>query len=91
MVQAKKEVMRILVKKCENFVAKQSSVILDEAHAQTKAMLQKEISRLQALSQVNPNVRVAEIQYFERQLAALTQVLESASPRLDAVRAIVIM
>jgi len=90
-VQAKKEVMRILVKKCENFVAKQSSIILEAAHAQTKAMLQKEISRLQALAQVNPNVRTEEIRFFELQLGALSHVLESASPRLDAVRAIVVM
>lgn len=90
-VQAKKEVMRLLVKKCENFVIKQSNIILEEAHAQTKLMLQKEIDRLQALARVNPNVRTEEIEFFELQLEALTLVLGSASPRLDALRAIVVM
>jgi len=90
-VQAKKEVMRSLVKKCENFVTRQAGVILDEAHAQTKVTLQKEIDRLKALSHVNPNVREEEIEYFELQLKALSLVLESASPRLDALRAIVVM
>ena len=90
-VQAKKAVMRSLVKKCENFVKKQASIILEEAHTQTKQTLQKEIDRLQALSQVNPNVRKEEIEFFEKQLEALSQVIEMASPRLDALRAIVVM
>ncbi len=42
-----------------------------------------------ALSLVNPNVRAEEIQFFEQQLEMLTEVLDSASLRLDALRVIV--
>jgi hypothetical protein len=38
---------------------------------------------------LNPNVRAEEIGYFEQQLQAVTQVLNAASLRLDALRVIV--
>jgi len=40
---------------------------------------------------VNPNVRDEEIRYFEEQWMALSLALESASPRLDALRVIVVV
>lgn len=42
-----------------------------------------------ALSKVNPNIRGEEIAYFEKQLAALTDVIDAANIRLDAIRVIV--
>ena len=68
---------------------KQAPEILETAHQQTKQTLLIEINRLKALSKVNPNIRKEEIIFFEKQLKALTQVLESASMRLDAIRVIV--
>jgi ATP-dependent helicase HepA len=78
-----------LIETCENTANQQAPKILADAHTQTKQTLMKEVNRLKALQQVNPNVREEEIKFFEEQLGALTKVLESANLRLDAVRVIV--
>ena len=52
-------------------------------------MLRSEITRLQALQAVNPNIRAEEIAFFERQLEALGKAIEASSINLDAVRVIV--
>ena len=83
------EVLRAMAKAGEVAAHDKAPAILDEALARTRATLEGEIQRLRALQRVNPNVRDEEIEFFERQLAALTQALESASLRLDAVRVIV--
>ncbi len=88
-IKAKESVIRQLITVCEKQANKQAPEILETAHQQTKQTLQIEINRLKALSKVNPNIRKEEIYFFEKQLRALTQVLESASMRLDAVRVIV--
>lgn len=67
----------------------QAPNILGAAHQQTKQTLLKEINRLKALKLVNPNVREEEITFFETQWRVLDEVLDSAVPRLDAMRVIV--
>ena len=49
----------------------------------------REINRLKALQQINPNVRDSEIQFFETEWAIQHQLLESLTLRLDATRVIV--
>ena len=88
-IQAKGDDIRLLLKECEDLAETQSPEILASAHKQTQQTLQSEINRLTALTRINPNIRREEIQFFEKQLQALTEVLESASLRLDAVRVIV--
>ncbi len=82
-------VIRNLVGIAEKQVLMQAPDILEAAHQQTKQTLQKEINRLKALKQVNPNVRDEEITFFETQWRVLDEVLDSAVPRLDALRVIV--
>lgn len=81
--------IRNLVAIAEKQAMKKAPGILETAHKQTKQTLQKEINRLKALKQVNPNVRDEEIEFFETQWQMLEQVLDSAAPRLDALRVIV--
>jgi len=88
-IQAKGDDIRLLLKECEDLAETQSPEILASAHKQTQQTLQSEINRLTALTRINPNIRREEIQFFEKQLQALTEVLKSASLRLDAVRVIV--
>lgn len=88
-VKAYTEELRGMLKSAEKMALQQSPAILAEAHAQGRQTLQREINRLKALRQVNPNVREEEIAYLEKQWQALERVLESASPRLDAQRVIV--
>ncbi|MEE8482290.1 MAG: hypothetical protein V3S12_02965, partial [Acidiferrobacterales bacterium] len=81
--------IRALVGVAEKQALAQAPDILQAAHQQTKQTLQKEINRLKALRLVNPNVRDEEISFFETQWRILDEVLDSAVPRLDALRVIV--
>ena len=88
-IQAKVDDIRLLLKECEDLAETQSPEILANAHKQTQQTLQSEINRLTALTRINPNIRQEEIHFFEKQLQALTEVLKSASLRVDAIRVIV--
>ena len=81
--------IRKLIKSSESIAQSQAPEILASAHRQTKRTLLKEINRLKALRKVNPNVRDEEIHFFEQQWNALDQALDTASPRLDAIRVII--
>ena len=88
-IKAKQRELRKLITTSEQLAYTNAPRIMAEAHARSQQALQTEINRLKALQSVNPNVRDEEIQYFELQLRQLTQVLENASLRLDAMRVIV--
>lgn len=88
-IRAKQDEIRQLIEQCESLAKQQAPEILSAAHQQTRQTLEKEINRLTALKQINPSVRDEEIQFFESQWKALTQALDSASLRLDALRVIV--
>lgn len=87
--QAYAPVLRTMVANAEALAQQQAPEILAAALKHSRHALLTEINRLKALQQVNPNVRDEEIQFFEIQLKALEQALQSASPRLDALRVIV--
>jgi len=88
-VRAYTEELRSMLKAGEQQARQQAPAILAQAHAQTRHTLLREVERLKALRQVNPNVREEEIAFFEKQWQALEQALETAVPRLDALRVIV--
>ena len=81
--------LRKMVKFAETEAEKQVPELLAAAHNHGKQILEREINRLKALQQHNPNVRDEEIQFFEQQLEALTEALTHSSPRLDAMRVII--
>ena len=81
--------LRKMVKFAEAEAGKQVPELLAAAHNHGKQTLEREINRLKALQHHNPNVRDEEIQFFEQQLAALTEALTHSSPRLDAMRVII--
>lgn len=89
-VRAYKDVMKNMVDASKLLAEQQAPAILKDAHEKTRQMLAKEIERLQALQQVNPNVRDEEIQFFQDQWQALNDILDNASLRLDALRVIVV-
>ncbi len=88
-IRSQLDVLKTMAKTAEAQAAKEAPTLLREALDKTRDTLQGEIQRLKALRRVNPNVRDEEIHYFEEQWAALSQALESASLRLDALRVIV--
>jgi ATP-dependent helicase HepA len=90
-VRAKQKLLKTLLERCEQHAQQQAPSIFKQAHAQSEDILMREINRLKALQQVNPNVRDAEIAFFEQQLQALTQLIDATRLRLDALRVIVTM
>ena len=81
--------LRALLALAEQLAGQQAPGILATAHAQTQTTLLGEINRLEALRRVNPNVREEEIRFLETQWKALTEALECAHLRLDALRVLI--
>ena len=88
-VRAYAEQLKGMVRHADNLAQNQAPEILGSAHQQARRTLEKEINRLEALRKINPNVREEEIAFFENQWRTLDQVLETAKPRLDAIRVII--
>ncbi len=88
-VRAKDKALRNLFARCEEIAQKQTPDILKQAHQQSSEILTREINRLKALRKINPNIRDEEIEFFEQQLAALNEVLDGASLRLDSLRVLI--
>ena len=78
-----------MLQRSEKYAELKSVKVLEQAQHQANDILSKEFNRLQALSKVNPNIRTDEIAHFEKQLSMLTEVIDAANLRLDAVRVIV--
>ena len=78
-----------MLQRSEKFAELKSVKLLEQAQQYATDTLTIEINRLKALSKVNPNIRADEISYFEKQLSMLTEVIDAANIRLDAVRVIV--
>ena len=90
-VRAKRNVLKNLLQRCEQHAQQQSRVIFKAAHTEAEDIQMREINRLKALQQVNPNVRDEEIAFFQQQLQALSQLIDATRLRLDALRVIVAM
>jgi len=88
-VKAKKKILKAMLQRSEKFAELKSVKLLEQAQQYATDTLTIEINRLKALSKVNPNIRADEISYFEKQLSMLTEVIDAANIRLDAVRVIV--
>jgi ATP-dependent helicase HepA len=89
-VDAKRDALRNMIKRAEQQAEQQSPELIDDARARSEQLLQGEVQRLQALARVNPHVRSDEIEFFQQQQQALTQLLDHARLRLDALRVIVV-
>ncbi len=88
-VKAKKKILKAMLQRSEKFAELKSTKLLQQAHKHATETLSIEINRLKALSKINPNIRAEEITHFEKQLSMLTQVIDGANIRLDAIRVIV--
>ena len=77
-----------MVQKAEQITQANQAGLIEQAKAAVAAQLGAEIDRLQALAQVNPNVRQEEIQYLQERLAASQHFLGLAKVRLDSLRVV---
>jgi ATP-dependent helicase HepA len=90
-IHAKEADIRQLLEIAENRARGITPAIIEDAHQKSSELLMREINRLKALRQVNPNIRNEEVSFFEEQLEALNSVLDTASLRLDGVRIIAVL
>ena len=77
-----------MLQEAENITQNKQQSLIQAAQDAVKSEMTNEILRLQALRQVNPNVRQEEIDYLQQRLAASTHFLSLAKIRLDALRVI---
>lgn len=81
--------LRAMLDAGEQRAGEQTPGIVAAAHSRIQQTLLGEINRLEALRRVNPNVRDPEIRFLETRWKALTEALEAAHLRLDALRVLI--
>lgn len=85
--QARPQV-EILISHAEKIAATHLPGIIDDAKVSMLVNQQVELTRLEALAKVNPNIRQEEIDILKSSIADLAHCIEQASIRLNAVRLI---
>ena len=83
------DLLRDMVDASEALANTRTPALLAAARQQAQQLLGREIERLAALAQVNPNVRAEETGFLELQQEAVMAALDSATLRLDALRVLV--
>ncbi|MFK7731047.1 MAG: RNA polymerase-associated protein RapA [Pseudomonadales bacterium] len=88
-VKARNTVLEGLIKRTRSLAEEQSQAMLEQAHQAAEHALNDEISRLETLQRINPNVRDVEIQALNQELANVNSVIDAMVLRLDALRVVV--
>lgn len=89
LVKQAQAVLQSLLARIEKQATEQQAPLLAQAMSAMQAERASELSRLEALAAVNPNIRAEEIQAHRDDTAALAEHLAAAALRLDAVRVII--
>jgi len=79
-----------IIKLSEEQAAVEARKLIDAARVEANEKLSSELSRLQALSAVNPNIRQDEMDALESNREQVLANLDEAGWRLDALRLIVV-
>ncbi|KQN58084.1 RNA polymerase-associated protein RapA [Erwinia sp. Leaf53] len=90
LVNAVQQDVHEIIKLSEEPAAVEARKLIDAARAEASDKLGAELSRLQALSAVNPNIRQDEIDALESNREQVLASLDDAGWRLDALRLIVV-
>ena len=71
-----------------------AQVVVDEMVAQAREkmtqQLSAELSRLESLKAVNPNIREEELEYLRNQMQELNTYLDASQLQLDAIRMVLV-
>ena len=81
--------LKTMIEKSEELAERGMPELIDKARERAQKLLHVEIERLEALREINPNVREEEIRFFRDMELRVDAMLESAHPRLDALRVLV--
>ncbi|MGF1725176.1 RNA polymerase-associated protein RapA [Photobacterium nomapromontoriensis] len=79
-----------LIEFAEKAVATELVTVRDNAQNEMETTLRAELTRLQALKAVNPNIRDDELELLENQITELTGYISKAQIQLDSLRLIVV-
>ena len=82
--------IRELVNASKTMAAKRLDAIREDAHTSLSSSLNEEIQRLTILKTSNPNITDQDINELEEQRDEMSQLIDKASIKLDAVRLIVV-
>jgi len=90
LVNAVQQDVHAILKLAESQAAEEARKLIDIAREEANENLSAELSRLEALSAVNPNIRQDEIDALESNREQVLAALNDAGWRLDALRLIVV-
>ncbi|MFC1777456.1 RNA polymerase-associated protein RapA [Pseudomonadota bacterium] len=79
-----------MIEQAEQLAGKHEQSIVDHANEQMQNLQQSELKRLQALAEVNPNIRQEEIDYLLAETIELQHYLDSSHIKLEALRVAVV-
>ena len=88
-INIKLDLIKTLLGKSRYLAEKEVPDLKQQAVERTNDILQTEVDRLTHMKEINPNVRIEEIDFFKNQLKIAYDLTESATIRLDALRIIV--
>jgi len=88
-IKMKADVIRALLVKSRNLAEQESPNLKQQAAERSYDILQREVDRLEHMRRVNSNVRLEEINHYKNQLEITSELIASASIRLDALRIII--
>lgn len=89
-VKALRSQLDPVLQQAEQHALQQLPTVKQQAKQRMQQALQEEIQRLQQLQAVNPAVRPEEIEHLRQQQIDLTNYIDKARLKLDAVRLIVV-
>ncbi len=89
-IKKTRDILIDLINQSEELAQTQMTAIIERAAQNAKESLTAEVERLQALQQINPNVRDEEIQHWQNVSQEVQQALSTAVLRLDGIRVIII-
>jgi len=88
-VKAKQSEISTLLDLATQIADRQVPGLVEAAKQRSEAVLGRELDRLNALQQINANVRDDEIEFYRDQLKQFEAALDNAKLRLDAMRVII--
>ena len=88
-ISIKQNVIKNMTQLCNQSALKLTPAAIVITRKQTVSRLDLEITRLEELSKINPNIRQEEIDHLKMQLNKIRKIIDTAIPRLDAIRVLV--
>lgn len=88
-INIKSDEIKMLLGKSRDLAEKEVPELKHQAVERMNDILKMEVARLTHMRKINSNVRIEEIDFFKNQLQTASDLIESATIRLDALRIII--